>query len=63
MVAWKEPVSQSKLNGKSLVISKRLGWEAWLRIKANKGAAGVDEESIQGVRANLRGNRAVTSRC
>jgi group II intron reverse transcriptase/maturase len=49
-------VSESKLNGKSFVIPKRLVWQAWLRVKANKGAAGVDEESIQAFEANLEGN-------
>jgi RNA-directed DNA polymerase len=49
-------VSESKLNGKSFVISKRLVWQAWLRVKANKGAAGVDEQSIQAFEANLQGN-------
>jgi RNA-directed DNA polymerase len=49
-------VSESKPDGKPFVISKRLVWEAWRRVKANKGAAGVDEESIQAFEANLRGN-------
>ncbi|MDQ5832390.1 MAG: group II intron reverse transcriptase/maturase [Actinomycetota bacterium] len=49
-------MSESKLNGKSFAISKRLVWEAWLRVKANKGAAGVDEQSIEEFEANLRGN-------
>ena len=56
MVSWEEPVSESKLNGKSFVIPKRLVWQAWLRVKANKGAAGVDEESIQAFEASLAGN-------
>jgi len=51
-----EPVSEPKPEGKPFVISKRLVWEAWLKVKANKGAAGVDEESIQAFEANLRGN-------
>ncbi len=43
-------------DGKPFAISKRLVWEAWLRVKANKGAEGVDEESIQAFEANLRAN-------
>ena len=41
---------------KSFVISKRAVWEAWLRVKANKGAAGVDEQSIAEFERNLEGN-------
>ena len=41
---------------KSFVISKRAVWEAWLRVKANKGAAGVDEQSITEFERNLEGN-------
>jgi RNA-directed DNA polymerase len=55
-VTREEPVSESKPDGKPFVISKRLVWEAWRRVKANKGAAGVDEESILAFEANLRGN-------
>jgi len=51
-----EPVSEPKPDGKPFVISKRLVWEAWLKVKANRGAAGVDEESIQAFEANLQGN-------
>ena len=51
-----EPVSEPKPDGKPFVISKWLVWEAWRRVKANRGAAGVDEESIQAFEANLRGN-------
>jgi len=49
-------VSESKLNGKSFAISKRLVWEAWLKVKANKGAAGVDEQSIAEFESDLSGN-------
>jgi RNA-directed DNA polymerase len=41
---------------KSFAISKRAVWEAWLRVKANKGAAGVDGQSITEFEANLKGN-------
>ncbi|MCA1703586.1 MAG: group II intron reverse transcriptase/maturase [Actinobacteria bacterium] len=49
-------MSEPRPEGKPFAISKRLVWEAWLRVKANKGAAGVDEESIQAFEANLSGN-------
>jgi len=55
-LSWEEPVSESKPKGKPFVVSKRLVWEAWLRVKANAGAAGVDGESIQAFEANLAGN-------
>ncbi|MGN6167415.1 MAG: group II intron reverse transcriptase/maturase [Solirubrobacteraceae bacterium] len=38
------------------MISKRLVFEAWRRVKANRGAEGVDEESIQAFMANLKAN-------
>jgi RNA-directed DNA polymerase len=41
---------------KSFEISKRAVWEAWLRVRANKGAAGVDEQSIQAFEVNLQAN-------
>jgi RNA-directed DNA polymerase len=41
---------------KSFEISKHLVFEAYLRVKANKGAAGVDGESIEQFEAGLRGN-------
>ena len=31
---------------KSFEISKHVVWEAYKRVKANKGAAGIDEESM-----------------
>ncbi len=51
-----EPVSEPKPDGKPFAISKRLVWEAWRRVKANRGAEGVDEESIQAFEENLKGN-------
>lgn len=41
---------------KSFDISKHLVFEAYLRVKANKGAAGVDGESIEQFEADLKGN-------
>jgi RNA-directed DNA polymerase len=39
-------VSESKSQVKPFEISKWVVWEAYLRVKANKGAAGVDDMSI-----------------
>jgi len=41
---------------KSFDIPKRLVWNAFLRVKSNGGAAGVDNESIEEFENNLRGN-------
>ena len=37
-------------------ISKWAVWEAYRRVKANKGAAGVDEQSIAEFEKDLKGN-------
>jgi len=47
-----EPKDQAK----SFQISRRVVWEAYKRVKANKGAAGVDAESIEDFEQELRGN-------
>jgi len=41
---------------KSFDISKRAVWEAYRRVRANKGAAGVDEQSILEFERDLKGN-------
>jgi RNA-directed DNA polymerase len=41
---------------KPFSISKREVWEAFKRVKANRGAAGVDGQSIADFEANLAGN-------
>ena len=41
---------------KPFSISKREVWEAFKRVKANHGAAGVDGQSIADLEANLAGN-------
>jgi RNA-directed DNA polymerase len=38
------------------MIPKQLVWEAYRRVKANKGAAGVDRVSMEGFEEDLRGN-------
>lgn len=37
-------------------ISKQVVWEAYKRVKANKGAAGVDEQSIEDFERDLKNN-------
>jgi len=41
---------------KPFEISKKVVWEAWERVKANHGAAGVDEESIADFEKGLKDN-------
>src|SRR5947207_14579268 len=41
---------------KPFFISKQEVWEAYKRVKANQGAAGVDEQSIADFERNLKGN-------
>jgi group II intron reverse transcriptase/maturase len=45
-----------KSPGKPFEISKRAVWEAWEKVRANKGAPGVDGESITGFEKDLKGN-------
>jgi RNA-directed DNA polymerase len=51
-----EPVSEPKPTAKSFEISKQVVWEAYEKVKANQGAAGVDGESIAEFEKNLKGN-------
>jgi retron-type reverse transcriptase len=41
---------------KPLAISKRQVWEAYKRVKANGGAAGVDEQSLEEFEADQANN-------
>ena len=52
LVEREEPVDQAK----PFSIAKRKVWEAFKRVKANQGAAGVDGQSIAEFEANLSGN-------
>jgi hypothetical protein len=49
---WEEPMSEAK----PFCISKWEVWEAYKRVKANQGAAGVDEQSIADFEKDLKGN-------
>jgi RNA-directed DNA polymerase len=48
--------SKPKSEGKPFVIPKRLVWEAWRQVKANKGAPGVDGQALGEFEADLRDN-------
>src|SRR5881296_2889611 len=41
---------------KPLTISKQEVWKAYLQVKSNGGAAGVDAESIEAFEQDLKGN-------
>ena len=49
-------MSKSGPEGKSFQIPKQLVWEAYRRVKAKKGAAGVDGQSIADFEEDLRNN-------
>jgi group II intron reverse transcriptase/maturase len=49
---WEEPVPEAK----PYDIPKQLVWEAYQRVKANRGAAGVDGESLAAFEKDLKGN-------
>jgi RNA-directed DNA polymerase len=52
-----EPVSGSKpKSAKPFVISKWVVWEAYEKVRANQGAAGVDGESIAAFEVDLQAN-------
>lgn len=49
---WEEPVPEAK----PYDILKQLVWEAYQRVKANRGAAGVDGETLAAFEEDLKGN-------
>jgi RNA-directed DNA polymerase len=49
-------VDELKSPGKPFEIPKRAVWEAWEKVRANKGAPGVDGESVAGFEKDLKGN-------
>jgi len=56
-------IGRSTGNGRNLLdkakpfcIPKRWVWEAYKRVKANRGAAGVDEQTVEQFEESLKGN-------
>lgn len=49
-------MGKSELVEKSFQIPKQLVWEAYRRVKANKGAAGVDGQSMTDFESDLKNN-------
>lgn len=49
-------MGKSSSADKPFVITKQLVWEAYKQVKANKGAAGVDGQSIEDFEADLKNN-------
>jgi RNA-directed DNA polymerase len=49
---WEEPVPEAK----PYQIPKQLVWDAYLRVKANRGAAGIDGETLTAFEKDLKGN-------
>src|SRR6266705_1938212 len=47
-------MSEPKSQGKSYDIPKRLVWDAWLKVRSNGGAAGVDGVTIPQFKENLK---------
>jgi RNA-directed DNA polymerase len=49
-------VDELKAPGKPFDISKRAVWEAWEKVKANKGAPGVDAVTVAELESDLKNN-------
>ena len=49
-------MDELKSSGKPFQISKQEVWSAWLKVKENQGAPGVDGQSIAAFEEGLKGN-------
>ncbi|WP_031470769.1 group II intron reverse transcriptase/maturase [Sciscionella sediminilitoris] len=49
-------MNELKASDKPFQISKREVWDAWVKVKGNKGAPGVDQVSIEAFEADVKNN-------
>jgi retron-type reverse transcriptase len=56
MFSGRSRVGELKAAGKPFQISKRAVWEAWEKVKANKGAPVVDGQTIAQFETDLKNN-------
>ena len=49
-------MDELKASGKPFQISREEVWDAWLKVKGNKGAPGVDGQSIEAFGSGLKDN-------
>jgi len=49
-------VSSQKSEGKPFAISKQEVWEAWEKVRSNKGGPGIDGQTLEEFEADLKGN-------
>jgi hypothetical protein len=57
LLGWEETeMNKSRSVEESFAVPKRLVWEAWRQVKANRGAPGVDGQTLEQFEADLGGN-------
>lgn len=56
VVAGRSYVDELKASGKSFQISKREVWDAWLKVRGNKGAPGIDGVGLAEFEKDLKDN-------
>jgi retron-type reverse transcriptase len=59
LLTLKQPVKTGKIGmeeTKSVPITKQMVWQAYKKVKANRGGAGIDKESIADYEIKLKGN-------
>ena len=49
-------MEEQKSSGKPFDISKAEVWDAWIKVKGNQGAAGVDGQSLEAFESDLKNN-------